>query len=336
MLKELCAAAGVSGGEDEIRELIKSRVSGFKTHVDVMGNLLVETGGRGRRIMFAAHMDEVGLIISGFDDNGFIKFKTVGGIDPTVLPGKKVYIGKSKIPGIIGIRAVHLQEKEEREKVVREKNLYIDIGAVSKDEAEAAVALGDYAVFDFRFMEFGDRLISAKALDDRAGCAVMLSLLEKHKSKNLCCAFTAQEETGTRGAQAAAEYFKPDIAVVIETTICNDVYQVPQHLSVTYLGAGPVISFMDRTSTPDRAVMESIIATAREHKIPWQFKRTTMGGTDAGVISRAAEGIPTAIIAMPCRNLHSPATVISLDDYENTIKLLSLWIDKIGNSENGI
>ncbi len=329
MLKDLCAASGVSGGEDEIREVIKNKLAGFDTYVDAMGNLLTESGGRGKRIMFAAHMDEVGLIISGIDDNGFLRFKTVGGINTAVLTGKKVYIGENKVPGIIGFRAVHLQEKDERDRELLDKNLYIDIGATTREEAEVAVNLGDYAVFDFRFMEFGDRLFCAKALDDRAGCAIMLDILGKHKSKNLCMAFTAQEETGTRGAQAAAEYFKPDIAVVIETTICADTFPVPAHMSATFLGAGPVVTFMDRTSTPDREVMDSIIETAKKHNIPWQFKRTTMGGTDAGVISRAAEGVPTAIIALPCRNLHSPSTVISLDDYENTAKLLGKWLDEV-------
>jgi len=326
LLRELCAASGVSGGEDEIRELLIKKTEGFKHQIDVMGNLLIESGGNGKKIMLAAHMDEVGLIISEITDNGFLKFKTVGGISTEVIIGKKVYVGKEKIPGIIGVRAVHLQKKEEREASLDTNKLYIDIGATSREEAESAIELGDLAVFDIYFSEFGDRLVTTKALDDRAGCAIMLELLNKRHNSNLCLAFTAQEEVGTRGAQVAAEILKPDMAIVIETTICADTYPISSQNHVTMLGAGPVITFMDRVSIPDRNVMDTLINTAKKHQIPWQYKRTTMGGTDAGVISRAAEGIPTAIIALPCRNLHSPSTVISLDDYDNTLKLLDLWL----------
>ncbi len=328
MLDKLCSAAGVSGGEDEVRDLILHDTKYHKPIVDIMGNVLVKTDGKGLKILLSAHMDEVGLIISGIEDNGFLRFKIVGGIDTGVIIGKKIYIGKKKTPGIIGIKAVHLQKKEETE--LKEKDLYIDIGAESCEEAESIIELGDYCTFEPVFKEFGDGLLLAKALDDRAGCAIMCELLRRNGNRNLCLAFTAQEEVGCRGAESAAEYFKPDIAVIIETTICQDAYPAQRYQSPTYIGKGPVLTFMDRSSVPDRALMESIIEMADMHKIPWQYKKTNMGGTDAGVISRAAIGIPTAIVALPCRNLHSPSTVISLDDYANMIKLLDLWIKDVG------
>lgn len=328
LIRELCAASGVSGGEDEVRELIASYLPLCRLTVDVMGNLLAENRGKGKKILLASHMDEVGLIISQIDENGFLKFKTVGGINTEVIIGKRVYIGKNKLPGIIGLRAVHLRHNEDE--AIKEDKLYIDIGAGSKKEAEEVVALGDYASFEPHFCEFGDRLISCKALDDRAGCAALIEIMNRRYPHNICCAFTGQEEVGCRGAQAAAEYFKPELAVIIETTICADIYPSEIHNQITRVGAGPVITFMDRVATPDRAVMNSIIRAADSHKIPWQYKRSAMGGTDAGAISRAVEGIPTAIIAIPCRNLHSPSSVISLDDYENTVKLLDCWLTDIG------
>lgn len=327
LLKELCAAAGVSGDETEIRDLIASCLPDCETHVDAMGNLLASRGGRGKKILFAAHMDEVGLIISGIDENGFLRFKTVGGINTDVLLGKKVFIGRRKVPGIIGVCAVHLQNKSQREGVVEESDMYIDIGAADRAEAESAVALGDTAVFPPHFEEFGDNLIDARAIDDRAGCAVLIQLLQnRYPDVQVCCAFTAQEEVGTRGAQAAAEYFRPDYAVVVESTFCSDIFPTDLSGHITTLGAGPAVTFMDRTSTPDRLLVSSLTLTAKTHGIPWQYKRTAGGGTDAGVISRAVEGIPTAILALPCRNLHSPCCVICREDYENLGRLLDIWL----------
>lgn len=327
LLKQLCAAAGVSGDEAEVRCLIASHLTDCECTVDAMGNLLARRPGNGKRILFAAHMDEVGLMISRIEENGFLRFKIVGGINTDVLLGKKVYVGPNKIPGIVGVCAVHLQSKSQREGVVDEGSMYIDIGAADRAEAESAVRLGDTAVFPPHFEEFGDNLIDARAIDDRAGCSILIRLLQnKYEDVEVCCAFTAQEEVGTRGAQAAAEFFHPDYAIVVESTFCADMYPSERPFHVTSLGAGPAFTFMDRTSTPDKKLVSSLTLSAKLHQIPWQNKRTTGGGTDAGVISRAVEGIPTAIIALPCRNLHSPSCVISREDYENMWRLLDTWL----------
>ncbi len=327
LLKELCSMRGVSGDEQEIRAAIAAHLDGCELHVDAMGNLLARRPSKGKKILFAAHMDEVGLIISSIEENGFLRFKTVGGIGTEVLLGKKVYIGEKNIPGIIGICAVHLQSKSTRESLPREEDMYIDIGAADKAEAESVVSLGDTAVFPPHFEEFGDRLIDARAIDDRAGCALLVRLLQnRYENVEVMGAFTAQEEVGTRGAQAAAEFLRPDFAVVLESTFCSDLFPTDPSKHVTTLGKGPAITFMDRTATPDRMLISSLTLTAKTHDIPWQYKRVAGGGTDAGVISRAVEGIPTAIIALPCRNLHSPSTVISKDDYENLWKLMDTWL----------
>ncbi len=334
LLKELCSAAGVSGDEAEIRDVISAHLDDSELHVDAMGNLLARRkNASGKRILFAAHMDEVGLIISEIEENGFLRFKTVGGINTDVLAGKKVYVGKSKAAGIIGIKALHLQSRSQREGAVMENELYIDIGASDRIEAEQVVSLGDTASFSPNYYPFGDGLIEAKAIDDRAGCAVLIRALKKtYPGIDLCCAFTAQEEVGTRGAQAAAEFFRPDLAVVVESTFCSDIFPTEAGDHVTTLGKGPALTFMDRVATPDKTLISSLTLCAKTHGIPWQHKRTTGGGTDAGVISRAVEGIPTAIIALPCRNLHSPACVIAEIDYENMWKLLDTWLSEAAAS----
>ncbi len=326
LLKNLCDASGVSGHEEEVRALIAASLPDCETHVDIMGNLLCEKRGNGPKILFAAHMDEVGLLISGVDENGFLQFKIVGGINTDVLLGKKVYIGEKKIPGIVGVCAVHLQKKEARKSAVLPEDMYIDIGAANREEALSVVSLGDFAVFPPNFTQFGDNLVEAKAIDDRAGCALMIRLLHEKYDAHICCAFTAQEEVGTRGAQAAAEFFRPEYAVILESTFCSDIFPTEPQDFVTTLGKGIALPFMDRTSTPDKYLVSSLVLTAQTHNIPYQRKRSGRGGTDAGVISRAVEGIPTAILALPCRNLHSPSSVLCLDDYENTWKLLDAWL----------
>ena len=328
MLEMLCAASGVSGNEDEVRNLISDKCSYYQPMVDTMGNLLVSTKGKGKKILLAAHMDEVGLIISGIEDNGFLRFKPVGGIDTGVLIGKKVFVGDKKIPGIIGIKAIHLQKKDEE--APKAEDLYIDIGADGREDAENVINLGDYVTFEPVFVNFGDNLVAAKALDDRAGCAILLEMLKRNGNKNLCLVFTAQEEVGCRGGLAAGEYFRPDIAIVVETTFSNDAHPSDPMESPTKIGNGPVLAFMDGRSVIDRQIIDSLIEVADMHKIPWQFKKTNLGGTDAGALSKAANGIPTAVIAISCRNLHSPASVMSMDDYNNALKLIDLWIKDIG------
>lgn len=277
--------------------------------------------------MLAAHMDEVGLIISDADENGFLRFKTVGGINTDVIIGKKVLIGEKRIPGIIGLRAIHLQDRSTEFGVVSASDLYIDIGAETREEALRLIHIGDCAVFLPHYNVFGDGFIDAKAIDDRAGCAVLIRLLQKnYDGIRLCAAFTAQEEVGTRGAQAAAEFFHPALAVIAESTFCADLYPVPVGNTVTTPGAGPALTFMDGTSTSDKTLADSLIASANAHGIPLQFKRATGGGTDAGAISRSAEGIPAAVLALPCLNLHSPSSVIAESDFLNMQKLLDAWL----------
>lgn len=333
LLKELCNLCAPSGWEDEARKFILERIGGYETFVDTMGNIIAHKKGDGKKIMVAAHMDEVGFIVSGFTDEGFVKFKTVGGILTTVLVSKKVILGEKKVAGIIGAKAVHLQKRDEREKPLPLSELYIDIGAKSKAEAEEMLSLGDYGTFAGEFAEFGAGCIKSKALDDRVGCAAMLELMENDYKNDMYFVFTVQEEVGLRGAIIAANRIQPQYALVLEGTTCSDVYGAKPHETVTYMGGGAVMTAMDRAAVSDRKYFEMIKSVAKREEIPLQIKRTSMGGTDAGSIQRSGGGVKTAVLAVPCRYIHSPVGVISKNDYNSLVRLSGAVLKELEGSD---
>ncbi len=336
-LKELSALPGVSGNEHEVRDYIRNvlKEEGLNTKTDAMGNLLVS--GRGREdgnmgsngrpsLLLAAHMDEVGLMVSGIEKNGMLRFKKVGSIDDRILAARQVLIGKDKIPGIIGGKAIHLQKPEERRKPYQTDNLYIDIGAKDKDEGEKKVRLGDYISFKSSFRQVGDDCLMGKAFDDRAGCAILLELLADKTLPPFQAAFTVQEETGLRGAVIAAHALQPRTALVVETTSASDVPETKDHRQSTVLGAGPAITFMDASVVVDRELSNRLAETATAHHIPYQMRRFTGGGTDGGPIAVSRSGVKTAVISVPCRYIHSPHSIINQKDWENTLHLTRLFI----------
>lgn len=326
LLKELCNFCAPSGCEDEVRDFILKNITADEVTVDIMGNIIAHKKGSGKKIMVAAHMDEVGFIVSGFTDEGFVKFKTVGGIMTTVLVSKRVILGKNKINGIISAKAVHLQKREEREKMLPMNELYIDIGAKDKTEAESKLSLGDYGTFAGEYTEFGDGCVKSKALDDRVGCAAMLELMKHDYKNDMYFVFTVQEEMGG-GAVIAANRIKPDIALVLEGTTCSDVYGTKPHQTVNILGNGVSMTAMDSSAVSDKELFGMIKTVAERENIPLQFKRTRNGGTDAGDIQRSGAGVKTAVLAVPCRYIHSPVSVISKKDYES-MKRLALAVLK--------
>lgn len=333
LLKTLCELNGVSGNEQAVRNLILEEIRPLadEIQVDSLGNILALKKGKSaeKKVMLAAHMDEVGLIISGITEKGFLEFKTVGGIDTRVLISKKVLVGEDKVPGIIGIKAIHLQEKSERETVPKVKSLYIDIGAKNKEEAEKLVTPGDYAAFDTEFSEFGQGRIKAKAIDDRAGCMVLMNLMHNPCRYDTYFCFTVQEEVGLRGAQVAARRIQPDIALVLEATTCSDVFASKPHEYVTKLGEGVAVSFMDRSTIVPKDFHTWLYETAKQENIPVQYKNTTMGGNDAGAIHIAGRGVKTASLSIPCRYLHSPAGVAAESDLAAMERLAELFLERI-------
>lgn len=330
MLKKLSVAFGVSGAEDEVRDLILSEMSTLcdKTEIDSMGNVICyKKGTKGYRnnVMLTAHMDEVGFIVSGVTKEGYVRFKTVGGVDPRVLIAKKVLIGENKISGVIGDKPPHLNDKKS-DYALTVKDLYIDIGAKSEEDALNCVSLGDYACFDSDFVNFCDNLLKGKALDDRIGCYVLLQLAKNNYPHDIYFAFTVQEEIGCRGAATAAYNVKPDIAIVVEGTTCSDVAGTDNTGFSTKLRGGAALSILDRSSYSDIQLRSALYNAAVKNEINVQYKQTTLGGNEAGAIHLTETGVKTAVISVPCRYIHSPSCVACIDDINSCYNILDKFL----------
>ena len=336
-LKTLCALSGVSSFEDEVRDYIRQRVTPYATdlRVDAMGNLIVlKKGARatGNKLMLCAHMDEVGLIIKSITEDGYLKFGCVGGIDRRVLLGKQVALGEQKVTGVIGLTAIHMTTAEERKKVPKLEEYYIDIGVKSREEAEKLVGIGDCGVFVSDVVEFGDGMLKAKAIDDRAGCAVLVKLLEEDLPMDCTFVFTVQEEVGTRGAFGSAFSVTPEIALVLEGTTAADNPALDESLQVCWPGKGPVLSWMDGGSIYDRGLFELLRELADRNGLPWQMKHYLAGGTDASAIQRTKSGVRVAGISAAVRYLHAPSSVANISDMEHMLTLARLFVGAVAES----
>lgn len=337
-IKTLCALPGPSGFEDPVRDYILEQAKPYvdSVTVDTMGNLILFKRGAkptGKKLMLCAHMDEVGMLVTSITDEGYLKFDFVGGVDRRVAIGKRVLVGEKAVPGIIGIKAYHLVSREEEKKVPKTESLYIDIGAKDKECAEKLVNLGDYAVFDSDWVEFGDGLVKAKALDDRVGCAVMLALLKEELPMDVTFAFTVQEEVGTRGAFGTAFRVTPEIALVLETTTAADIPSSAEHQQVCAPGKGPVVPFMDGGTIYDRGLFQTLRTLAQDNSIPWQTKHYVAGGTDARAVQRTKEGVRVAGMAAAVRYLHAPSSVGCIKDFEDMLRLTRLFIAQLAREE---
>jgi len=336
-VKTLCALRGVSGNEDAVRAYIRKQAEPYADSIrtDALGNLIVFKKGKvsaGNKLLLAAHMDEVGLIVTGITEQGFLRFDFVGGVDRRVALGKHVLLGDQEISGIIGMKAIHLLSRDETKKVPKTDSLYIDIGAKDKAAAEAMVELGTYGTFVSSPEEFGDEMFKARAIDDRLGCAIMLELLKEDLPLDVTFAFTAQEEVGTRGAFAAAFSVTPEVALVLETTTAADLPDVSGAQRVCAPGKGPVISYMDGGTIYDRGLFEALRSLAEENNIPWQTKEYIAGGNDARTIQRTKSGVRVAAMSAAVRYLHAPTSVCSLRDCENMLRLTRLFLSYVAEN----
>lgn len=334
LLKQLCALSGVSSWEDEVLDFIRTQAQPYADSIrtDAIGNLIVFKKGKkptGNKLLLSAHMDEVGLMVKKIQDDGTLRFSSVGGIDRRVLLGKRVFVGEKRIPAVVGSKPIHLTTKEERKSVPKLDQLYLDIGAETREEAEQLVSLGDVATFDPEWMEFGNGMLKAKAIDDRVGCAVLLKLLQEELPMDCTFVFSAQEEVGTRGAFGYAFSVKPEIALVVEGTTASDIPGTPEHMKVCAPGLGPVIPFMDGGTIYDRGLFELLRDLAEKHQIPWQTKHRVAGGTDGRTIQRSRCGVRVAGVAAAVRNIHTPSSVASLADCEEMLKLARLFIQAV-------
>ncbi|MCK9524801.1 MAG: M42 family metallopeptidase [Limnochordia bacterium] len=337
LLARLTEANGAPGQEGDVRDLIRAEIEPHVHQVktDALGNLIAikNPDAPGPKVMLAAHMDEVALMIVGIESNGYLKFRPIGGVDPRVLVAKSVVVGAKKIAGVIGSKPIHLQKPPERERAFTIQELLIDIGAKNKEEAERLVKLGECAYFTTKHEEMGNGKIKAKALDDRVGCDLAIRLLQEDVSFPLIAAFTVQEEVGLRGAGVATYQIKPDLALVLEGTTASDVPGTDEHKHATTVGAGPCITVIDRVSIPHPPLVQELFALAEEEGIKVQVRRNTAGGTDAGKIQMSEEGVKVATIAVPCRYIHSPVSVMSKDDYEGAYRLVRSYLKKLQERE---
>lgn len=322
-LKKLTQLSGPSGAEDEVREAIKAEAIGKcdDMHIDPLGNLIVlkkGTAAEKKKIMVAAHMDEIGIIIKGIDKNGFMRFDAIGGLDIRYLPGRRVQF----LNGVCGV--IGCEEEEFRKKPAIEK-LFVDTGTAEK--ANKSVKTGDMAVFCGDFRE-ENGIITSKALDNRAGCYILLKTLEKLTPKNdILMVFTVQEEVGLRGAGAAAFALAPDYALAVDVTDTGDTPKAP--VMEVKLGKGAAVKIMDSSVLCDAGLRNMIMDTAKSRKIPYQVEIMTDGGTDAGRIHLTRGGVRTGGISLPVRYIHSPSEMASAADINACIELLAAVLNEL-------
>ena len=334
-LKQLSELNGVSGNEKAVRdyiiENIENKVDSYG--VDKIGNLVAHKKGKANdspapKVVLSAHMDEVGLFITEITSEGYLKFQTVGYIDVNILISKPIIINNS-IYGVIGSKAIHLQKPEERKQNFLIDQLYIDIGAGSKEEAEQHVKLGDYAAFITNFEAFGSGFWKGKALDDRAGCAMIMELLTKDFSCDLSTVFTVQEELGLRGSKVISNNLEADLAIVIETTSAMDIQDNYRENWIVELGQGPACSLMDQATIYNPNLIKKTVELAERNGIPIQLRQGTAAANDAGNIHLSRTGIPTITISIPCRYIHSMSSVIAQADYDNCRELIICILNNI-------
>ncbi len=337
LIRHLSLAFGPTGREDVVRNLIAEQIEGDCDGYceDRVGNLIAKVCGRGmdyhpeapKRLMLSAHMDEVGFMIREITQEGYLKFGTLGGIDPRVLCGRSVTVyGKDDkvIPGVVASKAIHMQTAEERTKVTPADKLYIDIGALDKEDAETYVSVGDCATFTSDFVTFGEegKFMKGKALDDRCGCAALIEIMRWLKNSafdlpfDVYFAFTRCEEIGISGAVVAAHTVAPDYAIIMEATAINDLPGVSGPPRVSALGGGGVISLVDGGTIYDRAFVNYALQTGEDHGIKCQIKQYTSGANDARVIQRSLTGVRVLGLSLPTRYIHSASNVSTFEDYE--------------------
>jgi len=342
LLKELTEAHGIPGYETEVRRLIRSHLKPLgNISEDNMGSLICEKAGKSDspRVMLAGHMDEIGFMVKHVSQDGFIRFTTLGGWWDQVLLGQRVAIktNKGDVLGVIGAKPPHLLSQEERNKVVLRKNMYIDIGAVSeKDVDKAGVRAGDPIVPVSEFSILANpKTYMSKAFDDRVGCALVISALRAFPKKShpntLYGVATVQEEVGVRGANTSVEMVNPDIAIILESDIAGDVPGIKPDESSTKMGQGPSLLLFDARMIPNLKLRDLVIDCAKKSKIPLQFTTMEGGATDGSVIHLHKTGVPTVVLGVPTRHIHSHNAIMHRDDFDNTVKLLKevlLKLDK--------
>jgi len=337
-LEKLSNANGVTGREDEVRELMKKYLKPYVDEIreDRLGNLItVKKGNKDApTVMLAAHMDEVGLMIKNIKKKGFLQFTKIGGIDDRILLAQTVIVHTDKGPltGVVGSKPVHIQNEAEKKKVIEADKLFIDIGAKDKEEAEKmGVQVGDVVSFDTKFARLGNNIVLGKAFDDRVGCAIMIEAMKRLQKVdcNVYAVGTIQEEVGLRGATIAAFQVEPDVGIALDATVAGDTPGVGEGEAPAKMGEGPVVTVADAGLITHPKVLRLLIDSAKQNKIHYQLETGIRGSTDASRIALSREGVPSGIISVPARYIHSPAAILNLDDAEKAVQLVVAAIENI-------
>ena len=325
-LRKYCDIPGPSGMEDKVREAIIDDIkdSGCEWSVDSMGNLTVFKRGLKRRIkkvLFTAHMDEVGFMVKYIDENGYIWFGALGGIDRRVVSARRVLFCNNGVYGVVASKSIHLQTQEERGKCEPIDEMNIDIGASTREKALEYVGIGDCAAFAPDYELFGEGLVRSKALDDRLGCAVMVEMINSELEYDTWFAFNTCEEIGCDGAQGSSWHIRPDIMIALEATTAGDVPGAPKTACACRVGEGAVISFMDGATIYDKKLVETAVETAEANGIKWQYKNVIAGGNEARSYQRGASGARVLAVSAPARYIHTASDVLSIDDIDAVRRL---------------
>ncbi|APC48071.1 M42 family metallopeptidase [Virgibacillus halodenitrificans] len=341
MLKDLTDARGIPGNEKEARDVMEKYITPYADEVftDNLGSLIAKKTGNenGPKIMVAGHLDEVGFMVTRIDDKGFVYFQTVGGWWSQVMLAQRVTImGKNgDVTGVIGSKPPHILSPEARKKPVDIKDMFIDIGASSKEEAEDfGVKPGDSIVPYFEFTQLkNEKMLLAKAWDNRIGCAIAIEVLKQLKDvdhPNIVYGVgTIQEEVGLRGARTSTHKIKPDIGFGVDVGIAGDTPGISDHEADSKLGKGPQIILYDASMISHKGVRDLVVNTADENNIPYQYASMAGGGTDSGSIHLTANGVPSLSITVATRYIHSHAAILHRDDFENAVKLIVETIKKL-------
>jgi endoglucanase len=337
LLKKLSDAHGISGYEDEIREIIKAELEDYvdEIKVDKLGNIICIKNGSEFKEMICAHMDEIGFMVKYIDDKGFIRFTPIGGWFSQIALGQRVILhgSKGKISGVIGCKPPHVMKDEERKKAVEFKDMFIDVGASSRDEVkEMGIDIGTPITIDRELTKLGKSKVTGKALDDRAGLAVMIEALKQTKSDATIYAVgTVQEEVGLKGARVSAFAIEPDVALAIDVCVATDFPGAEStHMDIK-LGKGPAITIADasgRGLIASKKVLSWLKETAEKYEIPYQLEVAEGGTTDATAIHLTKAGIPAGVISVPARYIHSPVEVVDLDDLKNSALLVARALER--------
>ena len=339
--EELSTLIGVSGHEDDVSNFILNLIEkenlATEAWIDPLGNVLVKKKGTAgkERILLDAHIDEIGFMVSHIEKSGFLRFVPIGGWDQRILLGQSVIVRSKvgeKFHGIIGSKPPHLTTANERKKPVEIPEMYIDIGMNSIEEVKNnSIDIGTTGTLFSPFVDFPNNMVRGKAFDDRTGCNVLiqvLRLLKENRSfrDTVLFNFAVQEEVGGRGAITGAFRLKPTMAIAIENTTAADVPGIREARIPVFIGKGPAITVADRSMISSPKVNERLIKNAELGNIPYQFKKPIFGGTDAGKIHISREGVPSSVVSVPCRYIHSPTSLLKLDDILRTVHFIDAFI----------